>query len=43
MFYPFILNMWIMKKINTEQVRVYAPKFITAEEAEMILATPQKQ
>lgn len=32
-----------MKKINAEQVRAYAPKFITTEEVEMILATPQKQ
>ena len=42
MFYPFILNMWIMKKISEAQVKAYSPKFITAEEAEMILATPQK-
>lgn len=31
-----------MRKISAEQVRAYAPKFITAEEAEMILATPQR-
>lgn len=42
MFYPFILNMWMMKKLTELQVRAYAPKFISEEEAEMILVAPQK-
>ena len=40
--YPFLLNMWIMKRIDeaylTEVVRL---KRITEEEKQMILATPQ--
>lgn len=39
--YPFILNMWIMQKIDAEKVQSYEPKFITQEEVDMILATPQ--
>ena len=42
MFYPFILNMWIMRKLTEAQVRAYSPVFITADEAEMILVVPQK-
>lgn len=42
MFYAFILNLWVMKKITEAQVRAYVPVYITSEEAEMILATPQK-
>lgn len=40
--YGFVLNMWIMGRITTDQVNVYLSKnFITEEEADMILATPQ--
>lgn len=40
--YNFILNMWIMGKINTEKVQSYVAKsYITKDEADMILATPQ--
>jgi len=40
--YKFIYNMWIMKRITAEQVQAYADKgFITQEEANTILATPQ--
>lgn len=42
MFYNFILSMWVAGTINEEKVRAYAPKFITNEQAELILATPQK-
>lgn len=42
MVYPFLLNMWMMKRIDeiylTEMVRL---KRITEEEKQMILATPQ--
>lgn len=42
MYYGFLLNMWIMKKID----EVYLGKMvtlgrITQEEADMIMATPQ--
>jgi hypothetical protein len=40
--YGFVLNMWVMKKIDGAKVNNYAVKtFITEEEAKMILATPQ--
>ena len=42
MFYNFILSMWVAGTIDEEKVRGYAPKFITYEQAELILATPQK-
>jgi hypothetical protein len=41
MFYGFVLNLWIMRKIDEVKVQSYAPKFITQEEANMILATHQ--
>lgn len=40
--YGFILNMWIMKRIDEAKVLSYVPKYITQEEADMILATPQQ-
>jgi hypothetical protein len=40
--YGFILNMWVMKRIEETHVQAYVTKgYITQEEAEMILATPQ--
>lgn len=39
--YQFILNMWIMKRIDENKVRSYVPLFISEEEANMILATPK--
>jgi len=39
--YGFILNMWIMAKIDATKVQGFVPKFITQEECDMILATPQ--
>jgi len=40
--YGFILNMWIMGRITATQVQTYVTKgYITQEEANMILATPQ--
>lgn len=41
MFYAFILNMWVMGKITEEKVRRYVPTYISQDEADMILATPQ--
>jgi hypothetical protein len=41
--YAFILNMWVFGKITELQVNSYAVKgFITQEEANQILATPQE-
>ena len=39
--YQFILNQWILGKIDAEKVQSYVPKWITAEQAETILSTPQ--
>jgi hypothetical protein len=39
--YGFINNMWIMHRIDTAKVQTYVPKFITQEEADTIIATPQ--
>lgn len=39
--YSFILNMWILGKINADKVQSYVPRYITQEECNMILVTPQ--
>lgn len=40
--YQFLLNMWIMRKIDeTYLTRMVEKKYITEAEKEMILATPQ--
>lgn len=39
--YQFILNMWIMAKIDASRVQSYVPRYITQFECDMILATPQ--
>lgn len=41
LIYVFVLNMWIMRKITADKVRSYVPLYITQEECNMILATPQ--
>ena len=42
MVYPFLLNMWIMKRLDEQYLnQMVALKRITEEEKEMILATPQ--
>jgi hypothetical protein len=40
-YYAFLLNLWIMRRLTESQVLAYVPKYITQEEADMILATPQ--
>ena len=40
--YQFLLNMWIMKKIDEVYLdRMVEKKYITIEEKGMIIATPQ--
>lgn len=39
--YTFILNQWIMRKIDAAKVVSYSPKWITDEQADDIIATPQ--
>jgi nitrogen fixation protein len=41
--YQFIRNMWIMRRINTNQVQAYVPKYITQEQAEEIISQAQIQ
>ena len=42
MVYGFLLNMWIMKRIDEQYLaQMVTLKRITEEEREMILATPQ--
>ena len=39
--YNFILSMWVAGKISEAKVRSYSPLFLSAEEVNLILATPQ--
>lgn len=39
--YNFILSMWVAGTINEAKVRSYCPLFITVEQRDLILATPQ--
>lgn len=39
--YDYILTQWIMAKVTREWVMACVPKFITAEQCAVILATPQ--
>ena len=42
MVYPFLCNMWIMKRLDEQHLtQMVLLKRITAEEKAMILATPQ--
>ena len=42
MVYGFLLNMWIMKRLDEQYlIQMVALKRITEEEKQMILATPQ--
>ncbi len=42
MFYGFLLNMWMMRKIDENYLNVQVQKGrITEEEKNMIIATPQ--
>lgn len=39
--YAFLLNMWIMRKVDATYIQSKVPTRITQTEADMILATPQ--
>lgn len=39
--YQFILNQWVLRKIDENKVRSYAPRWITFEQAETIISTQQ--
>lgn len=40
-FYNMLLNMWIMKTVTAESLHTRVPKFISEEEYQMIIVTPQ--
>ena len=40
-FYRLYLNMWIMRKVTQEELLALVPRFLTQQEYEMIIATPQ--
>ena len=42
-FYVFLLGMWQRRAVTEEQIKGYVPKFITEEEAEAILTSPQNE
>lgn len=39
--YGFILNMYVMRRITALKVQSFVPYYITQNECDMILATPQ--
>ena len=39
--YGYILLQWVMAKVSQEWVMACVPKFISAEQCAVILATPQ--
>jgi len=40
-YYNFYLNMWIMRRITAEVLQTKVPKYLTQEEYDMVIATPQ--
>ena len=40
-FYNFILSMWVQGRFTAAKVQSYVPTYITQEECDIILATPQ--
>jgi len=40
-YYSFFLNMWIMRRITAEILQTKVPKYLTQNECDMIIATPQ--
>jgi len=40
-FYNMYLNMWIMQTVSEEKLKARVPRFISQEEFDMIVATPQ--
>ena len=41
MYYPFLLNLWIMNSISEAQIIAFTPYYITQAECTMILLSPQ--
>lgn len=42
MFYPFLKMMWEEKKVSTENLRMYVPKYISEQEFEQITGEEYK-
>jgi hypothetical protein len=39
--YTFILKQWIARKVDSVKVQSYVPRYITQDECDSILLTPQ--
>lgn len=39
--YAFLLNMYVTRRVSKEKIQSYVPKFITQEQCDMIIVTPQ--
>lgn len=39
--YAMLLNLWVTKRISASKIQSYVPVFLTQDDADMILATPQ--
>lgn len=42
LFYAFMLNRWMFDGLTEEELMMYAPRFISTEEANEIMLAPQK-
>jgi hypothetical protein len=40
-YYRFYSNMWIMRRVTEAELQTKVPKYLTQEECDMIIATPQ--
>lgn len=40
-YYNFYRNMWIMRRVTEAQLQAKVPRFLTQEECDMIISTPQ--
>jgi hypothetical protein len=40
-YFNFFLVMWMMRRITAEQLLLRVPKYLTQEEYDIIIATPQ--
>lgn len=40
--YSFLLGVWVRGTVDEQRLKNYVPKFITSEQLEQILETPQQ-
>ena len=41
MMYQFLKNMWIMQRVNAQQIQAFVPKYITETQADEITSEQQ--